>query len=424
MLLGGLLGLSGAIGAASMGLQHGFNLAAANRQYKYQRQLNLQQYDLQSQLNQQQQDFARENSLLDYNRTRELTQDSWKLNKLGMMQAGINPAFKDGSNAVANSNPTASPSAGSAQGGSAPTVQPVDAIRAIDNGVGNFLLAQKQSSEIELTKQQAENVRQDNLTKLQRDLADLAGKKANAKNDEERAQLSKLERVLKSRLFENEYQALLAEINSRKTKATVDAKIYEDMQMQELTNKRAEYLQIVENTNLTKKERSKAAAEIREIDARIRKLDAETEGQKLENKFNSDTMSDRKESVRLDNASKRLQNDLDLFTQPDKLQEAFNRVTLQKLEMKRKEILNVPHTLAERWSREAQEAYNRIKSGHASWRDYKDYYLELARENISAFNDEVKDYAKIILGVLPGSSSGNANTTNNKNVVTYSPQNY
>ena len=119
-----------------------------------------------------------------------------------------------------------------------------------------------------------------------------------------------------------------------------------------------------------------------------------------------------------------LANQLEMFTQPDKLQEAFNRVTLQQLEMKRKEILNVPRTLAERWSREAQEAYNRIKSGHASWRDYKDYYLELARENISAFNNEVKDYAKIILGVLPGSSSGNANTTNNKNVVNYSPQNY
>ena len=304
MVLGALLGLSGAVGAASMGLQHGFNRNAANQQYKYQRQLNLQQYDLQSQLNQQQQDFARANSLLDYNRTRELTQDSWKLNKLGMMQAGINPAFKDGSNAVANSNPTASPSAGSAQGGSAPTVQPVDAIRTIDNGVGNFLLAQKQSSEIELTKQQAENVRQDNLTKLQRDLADLAGKKANAKNDEERAQLSKLERVLKSRLFENEYQALLAEADSRKTKATVDAKIYEDMQIQELINKRAEYLQIVENTNLTKKERSKAAAEIREIDARIRKLDAETEGQKLENKFNEDTMPDREQGVKKDNQLK------------------------------------------------------------------------------------------------------------------------
>lgn len=300
--------VGGAMNIASMPLQHAFNRNAAKQQYKYQQQLNLQQYDLQSQLNQQQQNFARENSLLDYNRTRELTQDSWKLNKLGMMQAGINPAFKDGSNAVANSNPTASPSAGSAQGGSAPTVQPVDAVRAIDSSVGNFLLAQKQNSEIELTKQQAENVRQDNLTKLQRDLADLASKKANAKNDEERAQLSKLERVLKSRLFENEYQALLAESNSRKTKATVDAKIYEDMQMQELTNKRAEYLQIVENTNLTKKERAKAAAEIREIDARIRKLDAETEGQKLENKFNEDTMPYREEAIRLDNKYKDLQS--------------------------------------------------------------------------------------------------------------------
>lgn len=196
------------------------------------------------------------------------------------------------------------------------------------------------------------------------------------------------------------------------------------MQIQELENKRAEYLQIVENTNLTKKERAKAAAEIREIDARIRKIDAETEGQKLENKFNEDTMPDREESVRLDNTSKRLQNELDLWTQPDKLQEAFNRVTLQKLEMKRKEILNVPRTLAERWSREAQEAYNRIKSGHASWRDYKDYYLEIARENISAFNDEVKDYAKILLGVLPGSSSGNANTTKYVQVNNYSPNNH
>lgn len=119
-----------------------------------------------------------------------------------------------------------------------------------------------------------------------------------------------------------------------------------------------------------------------------------------------------------------LANQFELFTQPDKLQEAFNRVTLQQLEMKRKEILNVPRTLAERWSREAEEAYKRIKSGHASWRDYKDYYLELARENLSAANDEVKDYLKIIAGALPGSSSGNATTKNNKNVVTYSPQNY
>lgn len=247
------------------------------------------------------------------------------------MQAGINPAFKDGSNAVANSNPTASPSAGSAQGGSAPTVQPVDAIRTIDNGVGNFLLAQKQSSEIELTKQQAENVRQDNLTKLQRDLADLASKKANAKNDEERAQLSKLERVLKSRLFENEYQALLAEANSRKTKATVDAKIYEDMQIQELTNKRAEYLQIVENTNLTKKERAKAAAEIREIDARIRKLDTETEGQKLENKFNDDTMSDREKTIRLDNKYKDLQSIPKTLTEV-LIRSKFGRSVVSKLE--------------------------------------------------------------------------------------------
>ena len=43
--------------------------------------------------------------------------------------------------------------------------------------------------------------------------------------------------------------------------------------------------------------------------------------------------------------------------------------------------------------------------------------------NPTSNHNEVKVYAKILLGMIPGSSSGNANT-NNKNFVTYSPQNY
>lgn len=74
-----------------------------------------QQFQMQQALNQQQNEFAKQNSLLDYQRQRELTRDNASLQQEGKIQAGINPSTGDGSTAAAASvNPVAAPSAGSA----------------------------------------------------------------------------------------------------------------------------------------------------------------------------------------------------------------------------------------------------------------------------------------------------------------------
>lgn len=74
-----------------------------------------QQFQMQQALNQQQNEYAKQNSLLDYQRQRELTRDNASLQQEGKIQAGINPSTGDGSTAAAASvNPTAAPSAGSA----------------------------------------------------------------------------------------------------------------------------------------------------------------------------------------------------------------------------------------------------------------------------------------------------------------------
>ena len=74
-----------------------------------------QQFKFQQALNQQQNEFAKQNSLLDYQRQRELTRDNAALQQEGKIAAGINPATSDGTTAAAASvNPTAAPSAGSA----------------------------------------------------------------------------------------------------------------------------------------------------------------------------------------------------------------------------------------------------------------------------------------------------------------------
>lgn len=361
----------------------------------------------------------KENATIAYNRQRELTQDQALLHKRGMEQAGYNTAFGS------NGNVTTSANVDQASPVSVPSPQGYG--QQFSTAFGSFL--------------------QNSLVNAQRKNVDAD---TNAKNIDNATR--SMENALRIKKLNQDIGVSMLNYARDAFKFAVDKKYYDTQQSAQTDEmvasaKRAEALQKIEEINsefaraktqkeydiLTQQfENLKKAYEL--TDAQIVTEKGKPRVQLSEIRKNNASATESYSSASLNKAKEkhedeltkgqRLQNELDLWTRPDKLQEAFNRVTLQQLEMKRNEILNVPRTLADRWSREAQEAYNRIKSGHASWRDYKDYYLELARENISAFNDEVKDYAKIILGVLPGSSSGNANTTNNKNVVTYSPQNY
>lgn len=115
-LLGGIANVGGAItglGAISDGITSLFGGDTSSTTQA--KKLANQQFQFQQQLNQQQNDFAKENSLLDYQRQRELTRDNATLQQEGKIQAGINPSTGDGSTAAAASvNPVAAPSAGSA----------------------------------------------------------------------------------------------------------------------------------------------------------------------------------------------------------------------------------------------------------------------------------------------------------------------
>lgn len=376
-------------------------------------------YNYQKKLMARQNRYNQENAAIAYQRQRELTQDQAYLSQLGKEKAGINTAFGTDGNVTSSAN--------------VDQASPV----SIPSPMG---LGQQLSTSLR-------SFMQDSLVNAQRKNVDAD---TNAKNIDNATRA--MENALKIKKLNQDIGVGLLNYARDAFKFAVDQKYYDTQQSAQTdemvaSSKRAEALQKIEEINAafarakTQKEYDILTQQFKNLqkaydltDAQIVTEKGKPRVQLSEIRKNNASATESYSSASLNKSKEkhedeltqgqRLQNQLDLFTQPDKLQQSFNSVTLQQLEMKRKEILNVPRTLADRWSREAQEAYNRIKSGHASWRDYKDYYLEIARENISAFNDEVKDYLKIIAGALPGSSSGNASTKINKNVVTYSPQNY
>lgn len=376
-------------------------------------------YKYQKKLMARQNRYNQENAAIAYGRQRELTEDQAYLSQLGKLKAGVNTAFGTDGNVTSSANvdqasPVSIPS-------------PLGMGQQLSTSLRSFLQdslvnAQRKNVESDTT---AKNI--DNATRA-------------------------MENALKIKKLNQDIGVSMLNYAKDAFKFAVDKKYYDTQQSAQTDEmvasaKRAEALQKIDAINAefakakTQEEYNILTQQFKNLqkaydltDAQIVTEKGKPRVQLSEIRKNNASATESYSSASLNKSKEkhedeltqgqRLQNQLDLFTQPDKLQQSFNSVTLQELEMKRKEILNVPRTLADRWSREAQEAYNRIKSGHASWRDYKDYYLEIARENISAFNDEVKDYLKIIAGALPGSSSGNASTKINKNVVTYSPQNY
>lgn len=159
-LLGGVLGIGGAN-------------SSAKKSYKYNRALMAQQ-----------QEYARENSATQYARQRELTSDSWLLNKEGMRNAGLNPAFMDGAqNGTANVDQAASPSNGGI------TVPTPDLSNVVNSGVQNLIAINNAHADNRLKNSQAQLNETKQLTAFQEALADLATKRANAKTAEAKAEL-------------------------------------------------------------------------------------------------------------------------------------------------------------------------------------------------------------------------------------------
>lgn len=131
-----------------------------------------------------QQQYARENSATQYERQRELTADSWLLNKQGMRNAGLNPAFMDGSsNATASAPETAAPANGSVN------VTTPDLSGVVQNGVQNLIAIQNSKADNRLKDSQSALNETKQMTAFSEALADLRIKKANASSAEVKAEI-------------------------------------------------------------------------------------------------------------------------------------------------------------------------------------------------------------------------------------------
>lgn len=162
-------------GASLVGGLLGIGASKSSNSYSLRAQKNL--MDLQQQ-------YARENSATQYERQRELTADSWLLNKEGMRNAGLNPAFMDGSsNATASAPETAAPANGSVN------VTTPDLSGVVQNGVQNLIAIQNAKADNRLKDSQSALNETKQMTAFSEALAELRIKKANASSAEVKAEI-------------------------------------------------------------------------------------------------------------------------------------------------------------------------------------------------------------------------------------------
>lgn len=254
-------GSVGAIGSAIGGVAGllGFGHNDQKQQLKSQKEL----MAYQNQLNQQ-------NALLDYERQRQLTQDSPSLFKMGLKQAGINAAFVNGGSqvgAASNVNPISPASAPSPL----PTQSQVDSqysqmINDSASALSNLAL---QRSQIGLINEQAENQRQRNLTQVQRDIAELRQRAADSRSVELRNQYEQQLKEAESRYYELNAKNKAWILENDSVMADLQAYYYGDMEIAKLENLRADYLNKSEDTNLKKTERNFYKYRARLIESQI-----------------------------------------------------------------------------------------------------------------------------------------------------------
>lgn len=217
----------GAAGNVVSGLVGAFS-SSANRQYNYQKRL----MNIQNQYNVQ-------NATTAYNRSRQLTQDSAILEKLGKQQAGINTAFGQNGN-VANAA-----SAPQADGVSVPTPPDVSASTSalstgINNAVQNLIGVATAKANIRKLTSEAEGNEIDNITRQYLNM-----KKAGLMTSETRKNFEDAaNRAIENKFAESRFAA---EADSANSKAIIDQadsgvraamnKADYDLKVQELFNK-------------------------------------------------------------------------------------------------------------------------------------------------------------------------------------------
>lgn len=351
------------------------------QQVKYQKQL----IDYQNTINQQ-------NALASYDRQRQLTADSFLLSKIGMKQAGINTSQGSTSaNAasVANISPPSSPSALTPQ----PAVDSQYSQMASLSNLGlNSLVAK---ANIRKTNAEAQGTEIDNLSRnyLNMKKAGLMSSEIR-KNFEEAAYQATVNKYADSRLS--------AEADSANSKAIIDQadsgvraamnKADYDLKVQEIFNK-------VQTGILTQREAMTELKKLSLMDSQINLNNASAGELNTRSALNVSNAR----GVELDNRLKSLTFD-------DKLVESFESAEQSKLQTVAMKLRNLPHSVSEHFTRSALFALERIQKGHGSAADFALVAAQTTREYAQYANNEAKDWSKIILGALPMSSAGSAQT--------------
>lgn len=266
---GGLIAAS-AVGA---GISSALGIGSGAMNYRNQKKLAEQQFKYQQQLNAEQQQYARENADIQYQRQRDLTSDSWLLNKQGMRAAGLNPAFMDGtSNPSASVDAAASPNAGSVGLPSAPQIDLAD---SANQGVQTLLAVKQNAAQVDLINEQAENMRQRNITQLQKDLADLANKIADTKGKDIQNKYIELYNEAESRYYEQNAKNKAYKLDNDTFMSDMDAMLYPQMKILDLQEKAASIEKILAEGQLTRKDVQYYKYKLNLIKSQIRKNDAE-----------------------------------------------------------------------------------------------------------------------------------------------------
>lgn len=374
-----IIGAGASIGSGIIGSITG----SAHRQYKYQKRL----MDRQQQYNVQ-------NATTAYNRSRQLTQDTAMLEKLGKQQAGINTAFgQDG-------NVTNAASAPQADGVSVPSPPDVSASSSalsigINNAVQNLIGVATAKANIRKLTSEAEGNEIDNLTRNIRNLKEVGLKNSQiAKNFAEFAYQKIVNKYADSRLS--------AEADSANSQAIIDQadsgvrsamnKLEYDLKVQEIFNK-------VQTGVLTQRQ---AMTELKKLSV----MDSEIN---LNNSMANEL--DTRSALNVENTrGVSLDNRLKTLTFDNKLVESFESAEQSKLKTVGMKLKNLPHSVSEHFTRSALFALDRIQKGHGSAADFALVAAQTSREYAQFANNEAKDWVKIILGALPMSSSGSAQT--------------
>ena len=370
-------------GASAAGGVVGLLTNSAHRQYKYQQKLM-----------QQQNAMNQENATIAYNRSRQLTQDQALLEKQGKLNAGINTAFgQDGNVANAASAPQS-------DGVSIPT--PPDVMGSlnsfqtgINNAVYQLVSAATARANVRKLNSEADGIDIDNLTRNYRNM-----KQAGLLT----AQIDKMTKETLHQSIVNKHaesrEAAADEAdNARANILSLDSSVHGAMNEIDYLNKVQDVQNKIASGELTKRQGAVELKKLALMDSQINLNNSSANELGTRSQLNVENSR----GVALDNRLKTLTFD-------NKLVESFESAEQSKLRTVAMKLKNLPHSVSEHFTRSALFALDRIQKGHGSAADFALVAAQTSREYAQYANNEAKDWTKIILGALPLSSAGSAQT--------------